>query len=107
MQQEEQTKERYSRVLGSAVNPVLREGNSDRRVADAVKQYAQDNPHRMGAWASDSKSHVANMSDGDFYSSEQSVVLGQDDDVKIEFTNAGWCYVSIKSVYTCIKRRAN
>ncbi|PKG38455.1 NADP-dependent isocitrate dehydrogenase [Psychromonas sp. Urea-02u-13] len=85
---EEETKERYSRVLGSAVNPVLREGNSDRRVADAVKQYAQDNPHRMGAWSKDSKSHVANMTDGDFYSSEQSVVVAQDDDIKIEFTNA-------------------
>lgn len=85
---EEDTKERYSRVLGSAVNPVLREGNSDRRVADAVKQYAQDNPHRMGAWSKDSKSHVANMTGGDFYSSEQSVVVAQDDDIKIEFTNA-------------------
>ncbi|MEH6453748.1 MAG: NADP-dependent isocitrate dehydrogenase [Psychromonas sp.] len=78
----------YSKILGSAVNPVLREGNSDRRVADAVKQYAQDNPHRMGAWSNQSKSHVANMTDGDFYSSEQSVVLGQDDDLKIEFTNS-------------------
>jgi isocitrate dehydrogenase len=85
---EKETKARYSKILGSAVNPVLREGNSDRRVADAVKQYAQDNPHRMGAWSKDSKSHVANMTEGDFYSSEQSVVLGQDDDVKIEFTNA-------------------
>ncbi len=77
---------RYAKVLGSAVNPVLREGNSDRRVADAVKQYAQDNPHRMGAWSSDSKSHVAHMLEGDFYGSEQSVVLTQDDDLKIEFT---------------------
>lgn len=79
-------KARYAKVLGSAVNPVLREGNSDRRVADAVKQYAQDNPHRMGAWSKDSASHVANMQDGDFYGSEQSVVLTQDDDLKIEFT---------------------
>ncbi|MEG3754007.1 NADP-dependent isocitrate dehydrogenase [Psychromonas arctica] len=86
--EEKDTQARYAKVLGSAVNPVLREGNSDRRVADAVKQYAQDNPHRMGKWSSDSKSHVADMTDGDFYSSEQSVVLGQDDDVKIEFTNA-------------------
>ncbi len=77
---------RYAKVLGSAVNPVLREGNSDRRVADAVKQYAQDNPHSMGAWSADSKSHVAHMQEGDFYGSEQSVVLSQDDDVKIEFT---------------------
>jgi len=86
-QEEKDTQARYAKVLGSAVNPVLREGNSDRRVADAVKQYAQDHPHRMGKWSTDSKSHVADMTDGDFYSSEQSVVLGQDDDVKIEFTN--------------------
>ena len=85
--EEKDAQARYAKVLGSAVNPVLREGNSDRRVADAVKQYAQDNPHRMGKWSKDSKSHVADMTDGDFYSSEQSVVLGQDDDVKIEFTN--------------------
>ena len=83
---EKEVKARYAKVLGSAVNPVLREGNSDRRVADAVKQYAKDNPHRMGAWSKDSASHVANMLDGDFYGSEQSVVLTQDDDVKIEFT---------------------
>ena len=85
--EEEETKAVYAKVLGSAVNPVLREGNSDRRVADAVKQYAQDHPHRMGKWSKESRSHVADMSDGDFYSSEKSVVLGQDDDVKIEFTN--------------------
>ncbi|MEL0629725.1 NADP-dependent isocitrate dehydrogenase [Psychromonas aquatilis] len=86
--EEEEIKAVYAKVLGSAVNPVLREGNSDRRVADAVKEYAQDHPHRMGKWSTDSKSHVADMSDGDFYSSEQSVVVAQDDDVKIEFTNA-------------------
>jgi isocitrate dehydrogenase len=85
--EEKDAKARYAKVLGSAVNPVLREGNSDRRVADAVKQYAQDHPHRMGKWSTDSKSHVADMTEGDFYSSEQSVVLEQDDDVKIEFTN--------------------
>lgn len=78
---------RFSKVLGSAVNPVLREGNSDRRVADAVKQYARDNPHAMGAWSSDSQSHVAHMTDGDFYGSEQSVVLAKADDVKIELTD--------------------
>jgi isocitrate dehydrogenase len=84
---EKEAKARYAKVLGSAVNPVLREGNSDRRVADAVKQYAQDHPHRMGSWSKDSKSHVADMSEGDFYGSEQSVVLKQADDVKIEFTS--------------------
>jgi isocitrate dehydrogenase len=84
--QQKDIQTRYAKVLGSAVNPVLREGNSDRRVADAVKQYAQDNPHRMGAWSKDSRSHVANMEEGDFYGSEQSVILRQDDDVKVEFT---------------------
>ncbi|WP_435237090.1 NADP-dependent isocitrate dehydrogenase [Psychromonas sp. PT13] len=84
--QQKDIQSRYAKVLGSAVNPVLREGNSDRRVADAVKQYAQDNPHRMGAWSKESRSHVANMQEGDFYGSEQSVILTQDDDVKIEFT---------------------
>jgi isocitrate dehydrogenase len=66
---------RYARVLGSAVNPVLREGNSDRRVAASVKQYARTHPHEMGAWSRDSKSHVAHMSGGDFYGNEQSAVI--------------------------------
>ena len=61
---------RYGKVLGSAVNPVLREGNSDRRAAGAVKQYARNNPHKMGAWTKDSKTRVAHMSGGDFYGSE-------------------------------------
>lgn len=77
-------KARYAKVLGSAVNPVLREGNSDRRVAAPVKEYARKNPHSMGAWSGDSKSHVASMSDGDFYSSEQSAVIEAAGDVKIE-----------------------
>ncbi|RNI31730.1 NADP-dependent isocitrate dehydrogenase [Rufibacter latericius] len=85
---EKEIKARYGKVLGSAVNPVLREGNSDRRVADAVKQYARKNPHSMGAWTSDSKSHVAHMAEGDFYGSEQSVVIDQASDVKIEFVAA-------------------
>ena len=84
---EKEIKARYSKVLGSAVNPVLREGNSDRRVAGPVKEYAQKHPHSMGAWTADSKSHVASMSDGDFYSSEQSVVIDTAGDVKITFTN--------------------
>ncbi len=84
---EKEIKARYSKVLGSAVNPVLREGNSDRRVADAVKQYAKDNPHSMGDWSSDSQSHVAHMSSGDFYGSEQSHVLDKACDVKIELTD--------------------
>ncbi|MBD3619950.1 MAG: NADP-dependent isocitrate dehydrogenase [Chromatiales bacterium] len=81
---EQAIKARYAKVLGSAVNPVLREGNSDRRVAAAVKAYAQKHPHSMGAWSADSKSHVASMSEGDFYGSEQSVVIEADGAVKIE-----------------------
>jgi len=83
-------KARYAKVLGSAVNPVLREGNSDRRVAAPVKEYAQKHPHSMGAWSSESKSHVTSMTEGDFYSSEQSAVMSNAGDVKIEwFGNDG------------------
>jgi isocitrate dehydrogenase len=82
-------KARYAKNLGSAVNPVLREGNSDRRVAAPVKQFAKDNPHSMGAWSKDSKSHVAHMTEGDYYSSEQSIVVEEVDDVKIVFNHAG------------------
>ncbi len=74
---------RYARVLGSAVNPVLREGNSDRRVAAAVKAYAKANPHRMGEWRAESKTSVGHMHDGDFYSSEQSAVVSRDGNLKI------------------------
>jgi isocitrate dehydrogenase len=81
---EKDIKARYGKVLGSAVNPVLREGNSDRRAAAAVKQYARNNPHKMGAWASDSKSHVAHMSSGDFYGSEKSVTVAEPTTVRIE-----------------------
>ena len=75
-------------MLGSAVNPVLREGNSDRRVAAPVKAYAKQHPHSMGAWSADSKTHVAHMDDGDFYSSEQSTVIAAAGDVRIELTSA-------------------
>lgn len=81
--EEKEIKKRYSKVLGSAVNPVLREGNSDRRVAKPVKEFATKNPHRMGAWSSDSKSHVAHMNEGDFYGSEKSVIVEKATDVKI------------------------
>jgi len=77
-------KDRYARVLGSAVNPVLREGNSDRRVAGPVKEFARKHPHSMGAWSADSKSHVASMPAGDFHGSEQSTVIETAGDVKIE-----------------------
>uniref|UniRef100_A0A7S3BI68 Isocitrate dehydrogenase (NADP(+)) n=1 Tax=Haptolina ericina TaxID=156174 RepID=A0A7S3BI68_9EUKA len=75
---------RYAKVLGSAVNPVLREGNSDRRVAGPVKAYAQKNPHKMGKWTPESKTYVAHMSEGDFYSSEQSSVMASAGSVRIE-----------------------
>ncbi|MCB1666202.1 MAG: NADP-dependent isocitrate dehydrogenase [Pseudomonadales bacterium] len=82
---EKDAKARYAKVLGSAVNPVLREGNSDRRVAAPVKEYARKNPHSMGKWTADSKSHVAHMNNGDFYSSEKSWVAEKAGSVKIEF----------------------
>ena len=85
---EKETKARYAKVLGSAVNPVLREGNSDRRVAGPVKEFAKNNPHSMGAWSKTSKSHVAHMKDGDFYGTEQSVVVDQPTDVKIVLQTA-------------------
>ena len=74
---------RYAKALGSAVNPVLREGNSDRRVATAVKEFAKQHPHSMGDWSSDSKSHVAHMDDGDFYSAEKSAVVAADGNLTI------------------------
>jgi len=82
--EEKQIRTTYAKVLGSAVNPVLREGNSDRRVAKPVKEYAQKNPHSMGAWSASSKSHVAHMADGDFYGSEKSLLLSQPTTVSIE-----------------------
>ncbi len=87
-EEEEKIRAAYAKVLGSAVNPVLREGNSDRRAPKAVKNYAKANPHRMGAWASDSKTSVTSMQDGDFYSSEQSLTLDADSQFKIEFVAA-------------------
>ncbi|MDY8138301.1 NADP-dependent isocitrate dehydrogenase [Aquimarina sp. 2201CG5-10] len=84
---EKEVKSRYDKIKGSAVNPVLREGNSDRRAPKPVKQYARKNPHSMGAWTSDSKTHVATMSTGDFRSNEKSVTIAEDGDVKIEFTD--------------------
>jgi len=84
----EDAEERYSKIKGSAVNPVLREGNSDRRAPKAVKNYAKANPHRMGAWSQDSKTHVATMSAGDFFSNEKSVTVEETTDVKIVHTTA-------------------
>ena len=84
-EEQKEIKKKYSKVLGSAVNPVLREGNSDRRAPKAVKNYAKVNPHSMGAWSSDSKTSVASMESGDFYGSEKSVTMNEATDVKIEF----------------------
>ncbi|MGG6462351.1 NADP-dependent isocitrate dehydrogenase [Solilutibacter silvestris] len=84
--QDREWKSRYDRVKGSAVNPVLREGNSDRRAPKAVKNYAKAHPHRMGKWSPDSKTHIAHMASGDFYGSEQSVTMAQPGSVRIEFT---------------------
>ena len=85
---EEETRKRYARVLGSAVNPVLREGNSDRRVAQPVKDYAKKHPHSMGQWSAESKSHVASMTDGDFYSSEKSHIMADEDVLKIQLIDS-------------------
>lgn len=84
---EKEIKTRYSKCLGSAVNPVLREGNSDRRAAVAVKNFAKKNPHRMGKWSPDSKTHVSTMSSGDFASNEISTTIGAATNAKIEFVD--------------------
>jgi isocitrate dehydrogenase len=86
---EQAIKARYAKVLGSAVNPVLREGNSDRRAAAAVKQYAKKHPHRLGPWTPDAKAHVATMSRGDFRSNEKSVTVPGATTVRIEFVGTG------------------
>lgn len=85
---EKAIKSRYDKVKGSAVNPVLREGNSDRRAPKAVKEYARNNPHSMGKWSADCKSHVATMKKGDFRSNEKSVTVKGDTNIKIEFTDS-------------------
>ena len=87
-EEERAVRSSYAKVLGSAVNPVLREGNSDRRVARPVKEYARKNPHSMGSWESDSKTHVSHMPAGDFHGSEKSVVVGKESSVTIEFVDA-------------------
>ena len=86
---EKDIKARYAKVLGSAVNPVLREGNSDRRAAVAVKNFAKKNPHKMGKWSSDSKTHVSTMSGGDFSANEKSTTIAAATDARIEFVDGG------------------
>ncbi|MDA0169845.1 NADP-dependent isocitrate dehydrogenase [Solirubrobacter taibaiensis] len=90
-------REAYDRVKGSAVNPVLREGNSDRRAPASVKSYAQAHPHSMGAWSKDSRSHVATMTDGDFRSTELSTTLPAEDELRIEFVGADGAATVLKS----------
>jgi len=85
--EEKEIKTRYGKVLGSAVNPVLREGNSDRRAPTAVKNYAKAHPHSMGAWSQASRTHVAHMRGGDFYSAEKSVTVQKAGHVSLEFTD--------------------
>lgn len=83
-EEEQAIQDKYNKVLGSAVNPVLREGNSDRRVAAPVKAYAQKNPHRLGIWSKASRTHVAHMDRGDFYDTEQSTTISEPTSVTIE-----------------------
>ncbi len=85
---EKEIKSRYGKVFGSVVNPILREGNSDRRAAGAVKQYARNNPHKMGAWSPDTKSRVAYMSGGDYYGSEISTTVAAATNARIELVGA-------------------
>ena len=95
--EEADIKSRYDKTKGSAVNPVLREGNSDRRAPKAVKNYAKNNPHSMGAWSADSKSHVASMDTGDFYGSEKSVTIANGTDVRIEFVDSNGTTTILKT----------
>ncbi|HEY4210970.1 MAG TPA: NADP-dependent isocitrate dehydrogenase [Steroidobacteraceae bacterium] len=98
-EEQKKVKARYAKVSGSAVNPVLREGNSDRRVANAVKQYAKKHPHSMGAWSADSRTHVAHMSGNDFYGNEQAALIETAGSVRIEFRDrAGTTTVLKESV---------
>lgn len=94
---EKDIKSRYDKVFGSVVNPVLREGNSDRRAAGAVKQYARKNPHKMGAWSKDSKSHVAHMSSGDYFGSEIATTVDKATNVRIELAGADGAVTVLKA----------
>ncbi len=93
---EKEIKSRYDKIKGSAVNPVLREGNSDRRAPKAVKNYAKKNPHKMGAWSADSKTHVATMSHGDFAHNEKSLTIADATTVKIVHTDANGNKTTLK-----------
>ena len=100
---DKEIKSRYDKIKGSAVNPVLREGNSDRRAPKAVKNYARKNPHSMGAWSSDSKTHVATMSKGDFAHNEKSITLAEATTVKIVHTDANGNQTNLKDGLDLLK----
>tara|TARA_B110000879_G_scaffold31885_1_gene43648 strand:- start:57 stop:2282 length:2226 start_codon:yes stop_codon:yes gene_type:complete len=93
----------YNKVKGSAVNPVLREGNSDRRAPKAVKEYARNNPHSMGAWSKDSKTNVASMPSGDFYGSEKSTTFSKENALSIEFTAENGDKTTLKSAFPILQ----
>ncbi|PXF62892.1 NADP-dependent isocitrate dehydrogenase [Kangiella spongicola] len=97
--EERDIRSRYDKIKGSAVNPVLREGNSDRRAPKAVKNFAKKNPHKMGAWSKDSKSHVASMTSGDFRSTEKSTTLDAATEVKIEFVDDNGNITELKPAF--------
>lgn len=97
-EEEKAIKAKYAKVLGSAVNPVLREGNSDRRAPKAVKNYAKANPHTMGTWSADSKTRVASMTEGDFYGSEKSLTVAGASQFKIEFVDANGAVTELKGL---------
>ena len=99
---DEQIKLRYDKIKGSAVNPVLREGNSDRRAPKAVKNYAKVNPHSMGVWSADSKSHVATMQSGDFYHKEKSITIQNDVLVSIIFEDYSSNKTTLKNEFTLL-----
>lgn len=100
---EKEIKTRYAKVLGSAVNPVLREGNSDRRAPLCVKEYARKNPHRMGKWTSDSASHVAYMKEGDFYGNEKAVTVPEATTVRIELLGKDGTTTVLKEKLSLLK----
>ncbi|MCD6366540.1 MAG: NADP-dependent isocitrate dehydrogenase [Bacteroidales bacterium] len=102
-EEEQNIKERYAKALGSAVNPVLRQGNSDRRVAPSVKAFAQKHPHKLGAWQSDSKTHVSYMNKGDFYENERTIVLDKDTDIRYEFVGEDGKTVVLKEKLPLLK----
>ena len=97
--EEKRIKQTYAKVLGSAVNPVLREGNSDRRAPKAVKNYVKNSPHRMGNWESNSKSHVSHMTSGDFFSNEQSVTVTDATSVTINFIDQNNSKTELKAAF--------